>query len=54
MRVLSILLALAAVLARVDGAVVGVDLGGEHLKVALVAPGRTPIAIALNEASKRK
>ena len=50
MRALALLLCVA----RAYGAVVGVDFGGEHLKLALVAPGRTPIAIALNEASKRK
>ena len=31
-----------------------VDLGHESLKVSLVKPGRTPIAIVSNEFSKRK
>ena len=53
-RVVLRALALLLCVARAYGAVVGVDFGGEHLKLALVAPGRAPIAIALNEASKRK
>jgi hypoxia up-regulated 1 len=31
-----------------------VDLGSEYLKVSLIKPGRTPIAIVVNEMSKRK
>ena len=38
----------------VTAAVIGIDYGGEYLKVSLVAPGRVPISIALNEVSKRK
>ena len=52
---LALFLALvASALTAARAAVIGVDLGGEYLKVSLVAPGRTPIAIALNEVSKRK
>lgn len=40
--------------AVVSAAVIGIDYGGEYLKVSLVAPGRVPISIALNEVSKRK
>lgn len=31
-----------------------IDLGGEFLKVSVVAPGRSPINIAINEMSRRK
>lgn len=31
-----------------------IDLGGEFLKVSVVAPGRSPISIAINEMSRRK
>jgi hypoxia up-regulated 1 len=31
-----------------------VDLGGEFLKVSVVAPGRIPISIVINEMSRRK
>ena len=31
-----------------------VDLGSEYLKVSLIKPGRTPIAVVVNEMSKRK
>ena len=48
------LCALCALCAGAHGAVMGIDLGGEFLKASLVAPGRTPIAITLNEVSKRK
>ena len=52
---LALFLALvASALSAARAAVIGVDLGGEYLKVSLVAPGRTPIAITLNEVSKRK
>jgi hypoxia up-regulated 1 len=36
------------------GALVSIDLGSEFLKVALIKPGRIPIAIVANEMSKRK
>ncbi len=36
------------------GALLAVDYGSEWLKVALVAPGRAPISIVMNEASQRK
>jgi hypoxia up-regulated 1 len=31
-----------------------VDLGSEFLKVSLIKPGKTPIAVVVNEMSKRK
>jgi hypoxia up-regulated 1 len=31
-----------------------IDLGSEYLKVCLIKPGRTPIAIVVNEMSRRK
>lgn len=37
-----------------DAAVLAVDLGSETLKLALVTAGRIPIAIVINEMSKRK
>lgn len=37
-----------------QGSIIAVDLGSEFLKVALIAPGRTPIAIVTNEMSRRK
>lgn len=50
---------LALVLAAVSvpsalAALLAIDLGSESLKLALVAPGRTPISIVINEISKRK
>jgi hypoxia up-regulated 1 len=36
------------------GAVLGIDYGSEFIKVSIVAPGRTPISIVINEISKRK
>ena len=52
-------LVLAAVLvllapAACHGRVMAVDIGGEFLKVSVVAPGRQPISIAINEMSRRK
>jgi hypoxia up-regulated 1 len=35
-------------------AIFALDLGSEFLKVSLVKPGRTPIAVVTNEMSKRK
>ena len=35
-------------------AVLGIDYGSEYVKVSIVAPGRTPISIVINEISKRK
>ena len=32
----------------------GIDYGSEYVKVSIVAPGRTPISIVINEISKRK
>jgi hypoxia up-regulated 1 len=34
--------------------VLGIDYGSEYVKVSIVAPGRTPISIVINEISKRK
>lgn len=50
----TIALVLFSTAAVVSAAVIGIDYGGEYLKVSLVAPGRVPISIALNEVSKRK
>ena len=53
-----VLLALAALLAcgaaPARGALLAIDYGSEFLKMALVAPGRSPISIVNNEISKRK
>ena len=38
----------------VHAAVLGIDYGSEYVKVSIVAPGRTPISIVINEISKRK
>ncbi len=48
------LLALLAAASGVRGSLIAVDLGSEFLKVSLIKPGRTPIAIVVNEMSKRK
>jgi len=37
-----------------QAAVLGIDYGSEYVKVSIVAPGRTPISIVINEISKRK
>ena len=50
----TIALVLICTASVVTAAVIGIDYGGEYLKVSLVAPGRVPISIALNEVSKRK
>lgn len=52
-----ILLAAAALLClttAAQSAVLGIDYGSEYVKVSIVAPGRTPISIVINEISKRK
>ena len=38
----------------VAGKVLGIDLGSENIKVAIVQPGRVPISIVTNEMSRRK
>ena len=38
----------------VKAAVLGIDYGAEFLKISIVAPGRTPITLVINEISKRK
>ncbi|KAG8059661.1 hypothetical protein GUJ93_ZPchr0002g25206 [Zizania palustris] len=50
------LVAVAVVVPPAAAAVASIDLGSEWLKVAAVhlAPGRVPIAVAINEMSKRK
>ncbi|CAL5055468.1 unnamed protein product [Urochloa decumbens] len=59
-RILGILLAVvvaaAVAVPPATAAVASIDLGSEWLKVAAVhlAPGRVPIAVAINEMSKRK
>jgi hypothetical protein len=57
MRTGVLLTALAAVLlgaCAVEGKVLGVDIGSENIKVAIVQPGRVPISIVTNEMSRRK
>ena len=39
---------------KVKAAVLGIDYGAEFLKISIVAPGRTPITLVINEISKRK
>lgn len=39
---------------NVAGKVLGVDLGSENIKVAIVQPGRVPISIVTNEMSRRR
>ena len=40
--------------ASARAALLGVDLGGEYLKVSLVKPGKIPISIAVNAMTKRR
>ena len=57
MRLLRTLLAALALLccaSAASAAVLGIDYGSEYVKVSIVAPGRTPISIVINEISKRK
>jgi hypoxia up-regulated 1 len=51
---LALALLLFAAIGRAASSLMSVDLGSEYLKVCLVKPGRTPIAIAVNEMSKRR
>ncbi|KAK3158891.1 hypothetical protein QOZ80_2AG0143020 [Eleusine coracana subsp. coracana] len=53
---LAVLVAAAIAVPPASAAVSSIDLGSEWLKVAAVhlAPGRVPIAVAINEMSKRK
>ncbi|WVZ73980.1 hypothetical protein U9M48_022221 [Paspalum notatum var. saurae] len=53
---LAVLVAAAFAVPPATAAVASIDLGSEWLKVAAVhlAPGRAPIAVAINEMSKRK
>jgi hypothetical protein len=51
---LACVLAPGALLPGASAALLAVDYGSEWVKAALVAPGRAPISIVLNEASKRK
>lgn len=52
---LALIAALALLLVPVcHGRLMAIDLGGEFLKVSVVAPGRVPISIAINEMSRRK
>ena len=53
-RSLAAVLAAAFLLAAAHASMIAVDLGSEFLKVSLIKPGRTPIAIVVNEMSKRK
>ena len=57
MRLVRSVLALLALLccaSAASAAVLGIDYGSEFVKVSIVAPGRTPISIVINEISKRK
>ena len=47
------LLALCALLQLAEGAVIGIDLGGEFLKASLVKP-RVPLDIVLNPEGRRR
>ena len=53
-RWLLALVALFCVASSARAAVLGIDYGSEYIKVSIVAPGRTPISIVINEISKRK
>ena len=53
-RLLALALLLLAAVPAALGALLAVDYGSEWIKAALVAPGRAPVSIVLNEASKRK
>ena len=53
-RLLALALWLLAAADVARGALLAVDYGSEWVKAALVAPGRAPVSIVLNEASKRK
>ncbi|KAI8464405.1 MAG: Hsp70 protein-domain-containing protein [Monoraphidium minutum] len=39
---------------QASASLMSIDLGSENLKVCLIKPGRTPIAIVVNESSRRK
>jgi hypoxia up-regulated 1 len=52
--VLCALALIVLVATSASAAVLGIDYGSEYLKVSIVAPGRTPISIVINEISKRK
>jgi len=57
MRLLRTLLAALVLLccaSAASAAVLGIDYVSEYVKVSIVAPGRTPISIVINEISKRK
>ena len=47
-------LVLCLAICGASGSLMAVDLGSEYLKVCLIKPGRTPIAIVVNEMSRRK
>eukprot|EP00898_Chlorokybus_atmophyticus_P000372 jgi/Chlat1/1335/Chrsp118S01754 len=51
---LLLLLVLAGIVCCAHGAVLGIDLGSEFIKVSIVKPGRAPVGIVTNEMSKRK
>lgn len=48
------MVALLCAVSSANAAVLGIDYGSEYVKVSIVAPGRTPISIVINEISKRK
>ena len=51
---LFLLLIASSVSTFVRSAVLGIDYGAEFLKISIVAPGRSPITLVINEISKRK
>lgn len=53
-RSAALLLLVAVGLGLAHGSLMAIDLGSEYLKVCLIKPGRTPIAIVVNEMSRRK
>ena len=54
LRTLLAALVLLCCASAASAAVLGIDYGSEYVKVSIVAPGRTPISIVINEISKRK
>ena len=53
-RGVALLALLLALVGGASSALLAIDYGSEFIKMALVAPGRTPISIVNNEISKRK
>jgi hypoxia up-regulated 1 len=51
---LALLLLASVLIVSCHASLMAIDLGSEYLKVCLIKPGRTPIAIVVNEMSRRK